>query len=198
MCSMTITTLLFQLTIFIGMKIISREQAELNAAERKVLAKIRRKKTIFLVTAYVALVAILAFVYMTGMIKSQVVTAEKNIRLQRGTMIFSGVSFIAFTVIFIFQYIKTVHPYTRDLRNGLKTISWFYPAAYKTPFFDSFFLKTGSRKRPMLSIHRELYDAIRPGVLACILFAPASRCVLLLDIDGRRMEFNEENTGLEL
>jgi hypothetical protein len=180
------------------MKIISRDQAELNAVERKVLVKIRRKKTIFLATAYLALITILAFVYMTGLIRSQGLTLEKNIRYQRATWIFTGVSFLAFTIIFVFHYIKTVYPYTRDLKKGLKTISWFYPAAYKTPFFDSFFLKTGSRKKPMLSIHRELYDAIRPGVLACILFAPSSRCVLLLDIDGRRMEFNEENTGLEL
>jgi hypothetical protein len=180
------------------MRIISREQAELNMDERKVLAGIRRKKTIFLVGAYLALLGILATAYITGWVRPRDLSTEKFLRYKMATSIFSGTLLIIFTIIFTVYYIKAIHPYTRDLRNGLKTISWFYPAAYKTPFFDKFFLKTGSRKRPMMSIRKDMYDAIEPGVLACILFAPASRCVLLLDINGQRMEFNDENTGLEL
>lgn len=180
------------------MKIISREQVALSPDERKVLAGVRRKKMIFLISAYAALAAILAFVYITGDIKTTGLSVEKATRYKNATHGFSIIIFLLLTIVFIFVYIKTIHPYTRDLKKGMKTVSWFYPAAYKTPYFDSFFLKTGSRKKPMLSISREMWDAIRPGVLACILFAPASRFVLSLDIDGWRMEFNERNSDLEL
>jgi hypothetical protein len=180
------------------MKIISREQRELSAAERQVLTGMRKKKLIFLLSAYAALVVILAFIYITGDIKSKGLSIERATRFKVATHVFAEAILGMITIIFIIVYIKTVHPYTRDLKKGLKTISWFYPSAYKTPYFDSFFLKTGSRKRPMLSISRAMWDAIRPGVLACILFAPSSRLVLSLDIDGERIEFNEKNSGLEL
>jgi hypothetical protein len=179
-------------------RIINREQIELNQDERQKLAHIRLKKTLFLLGAYLAIVAVLFLVYITGWIGGSNITAEKMLRYQRATQLLIGISFLLITIIFIFYYFKAVYPYTRDLRNGMKTVSWFYPAAYKTPYFDKFFLKTGSKKNPMLAIPQELYDAIRPGVLAFILFAPNSRYVLLLDIDGRTMEFNENNLDLEL
>lgn len=182
----------------IAMKIISREQMELTAEERRVLIGIRRRKILFLVSAYVALVAILIFIYITGNIRTVGLSMERATRFKVATHVFAEVVFLVVTIAFVIAYIKTIHPYTRDLKKGLKTISWFYPSAYKTPYFDSFFLKTGSRKKPMLSISRDMWDAIRPGVLACILFAPTSRLVLSLDIDGHRIEFNEQNSALEL
>jgi hypothetical protein len=180
------------------MKIISREQMELTAEERQVLIGIRKRKFIFLATAYAALVAILSVIYITGNVKSVGLSVERATRFKVATHVFAEVVFIVVTIVFIIAYIRTIHPYTRDLKKGIKTISWFYPSAYKTPYFDSFFLKTGSKKKPMLSISRDMWDAIRPGVLACILFAPTSRLVLSLDIDGHRMEFNEKNSDLEL
>jgi hypothetical protein len=182
----------------IAMKIISREQIELTPEERQVLIGIRKRKFIFLASAYAALVVILSFIYITGNIKSVGISVERATRFRMATHVFAEVVFVVVTIAFVIAYIKTIHPYTRDLKKGMKTISWFYPSAYKTPYFDSFFLKTGSRKKPMLSINRDMWDAIRPGVLACILFAPTSRLVLSLDIDGHRMEFNEQNSDLEL
>jgi hypothetical protein len=179
-------------------KIIHREQIELSPPEREKLSRIRFRKAIFLLGAYLAITAVLLLVYLTGWIGGNNITAEKMLRYQRATQILIGISFVLITIFFVVYYFKAVYPYTRDLKNGMKTVSWFYPAAYKTPYFDKFFLKTGSKKNPMLAIPQELYDAIRPGVLAFILFAPNSRYVLLLDIDGRTMEFNENNLDLEL
>ena len=180
------------------MKIIHREQTELNPAERKVLTKARRKKFMGMLIAYLALIAILVIICMTALVKSSEISIEKTQSYQRGTYIFTGLSFILFTGIFIIHYFRAIYPYTQDLKRGLKTVSWFYPASYKTPFFDSFFLKTGSRKKPMLSIPKNLYEAIQPGVLAYIVFAPESHFVLLLDINGKQVEFNEENNDFEL
>jgi hypothetical protein len=180
------------------LRIIHREQIKLSPEEREKLSRIRLRKTIFLLGAYLAITAVLLLVYLTGWIGGSNITAEKMLRYQRATQILIGISFVLITIFFIVYYFKAVYPYTRDLKKGMKTVSWFYPAAYKTPYFDSFFLKTGSRKKPMLSIPQELYDAIRPGVLGCILFAPTSRFVLSLDIDGRQIEFNEKNFDLEL
>ncbi len=180
------------------MKIINREQIELNEAEREILIKVRLKKTIFLLSAYLAIVAVVVIAYMTGWVGKDYVSIEKMRRIRFATGILSLFFLVLLSIFFGVYYYRTVYPYTRDLKKGMKTISWFYPTGYKTPYFDKFFLKTGSRKKPMMSIPRELYDAIRPGVLACILFAPTSRFVLSLDIDGWRLEFNETNSDLEL
>ena len=180
------------------MKIINREQIALSPEERVILAKIRMKKTLFLLGAYMAIIAVILLASLTSWVGNENITIEKAKRYQLTTVLLSGFFLILLTVFFVIYYFKTVYPYTRDLKTGLKTVSWFYPAAYKTPYFDNFFLKTGSRKKPMFAIPRELYDAIRPGVLACILFAPSSRFVLSLDIDGWRLEFNESNSDLEL
>lgn len=180
------------------MRIVNREQILLTEADKKLLAAVRLKRTIFLVLAYLSLVAILGFIFMTGQLRSTETSLEKMLRYQRATNLLTGGSLVIFTIIFIIYYFKTVYPFTRDLKKGLKTVSWFYPAAYKTPYFDSFFLKTGSPKKPMLPIPKNLFDAIEPGVLAYILIAPASRFVFLLDIDGQQLEFNERNVVLDL
>ncbi len=180
------------------MRIVNREQTILSLAERKVLAKVRLKKTLILLVAYGALIAVLVTVYLTGMIKSSETSLEKIQRIRRATLILTGSSFIIFTCFFIRHYYKSVYPYTRDLKNGMKTVSWFYPVSYKTPFFDNFFLKTGSPKNPMLAIPKNLYEAIQPGMLAFIAFAPKSRFVLMLDINGEQVEYNEVNSDLEL
>ena len=180
------------------MKIINREQVALNEADRNILIKVRRKKTLFILIAYLTLIAIFAVIYLISFVNSTEVSIEKAERFKLAIRLLVGISFVVFTCFFIIHYFKAIYPYTRDLKNGFKTISWFYPSSYKTPFFDNFFLKTGSRKKPMLSIPKYLYDAIQPGVLAFISFAPTSRFVLLLDINGFQIEFNEENSGFEL
>jgi|KBSSwiS6_1023812.scaffolds.fasta_scaffold14778_2 hypothetical protein len=180
------------------MKIINREQIELNAEDRRVLTQVRRKKTLFIIAAYFALIGLLTIIYLISFLKSADITIEKAQRFKLAIRLLAGISFLLFTCLFIIHYYKTIYPYTRDLKKGLKTISWFYPVSYKTPFFDNFFLKTGSRKRPMLSIPKYVYDAIQPGTLAFITFAPTCRFVLLLDINGFQVAYNEENSDLEL
>src|SRR5215212_3745515 len=116
---------------------------------------------------------------MTTLIKpTQAATTETIFRYKRAVYILTGSSFLIFTILFLVYYFRTIYPYTRDLKRGLKTVSWFYPVPYKTPFFENFFLKTGSPKKPALSIPKHLYEAVQPGVLACIMFAPSSRFLL--------------------
>jgi len=180
------------------MKIINREQIDLNFKDREILTKVKRKKTLFLVKAYLALIAILIAIYMTGFVTSSTTSLDTIRRYQRATLILTLTSFFLITSLFIIHYFRRIHPYTKDLKMGLKTVSWFYPVGYKTPFFDSFFLKTGSPKNPMLPIPKHLYDTIEPGVLAFIVFAPASRFLLMLDVNGLQIEYNEESNGLDL
>jgi len=181
------------------MKIINREQIALSSVERNILTKVRKKKTLSMLLAYFALIVLLFAIDMITKLKSsEDISIEKIQRFKTAIHILAGSSFIIFTIVFIFHYFRSIHPYTQDLKKGMKTVSWFYPVSYKTPFFDNFFLKTGSRKKPMLSIPRNLYEAIQPGTLAFIVFAPASRFVLLLDINGQQIEFNEENSDFEL
>ncbi|TMI63491.1 MAG: hypothetical protein E6H07_11960 [Bacteroidetes bacterium] len=180
------------------MKIINREQLQLNFKDREILTKVKRKKTLFLLKAYLALIAILFMIYLTGFVTSSTTSIDTILRYQRATLILTLTSFFLITCLFIIHYFRKIYPYTKDLRIGLKTVSWFYPVGYKTPFFDSFFLKTGSPKNPMLPIPKHLYDTIEPGVLAFIVFAPASRFLLMLDVNGLQVEYNEESNGLDL
>ena len=179
------------------MKIISREQMPLSISDIQTLNKVRRKKTLFMMKAYLGLTGIIVLIYLTSTIKPSAASIETIERYKRATHILTVSSFVLFTCIFLVYYLRNVYPYTLDLKRGLKTVSWFYPVPYKTPFFEHYFLKTGSRKRPMLSIPKHLYQAIEPGVLACIIFAPASRFLLLVEVNGLGVEFNEENSGLD-
>lgn len=180
------------------MKIVSREQIALNDTDRTLLAKARKKKTIFLLTAYAAIAVILFVIYLTGNIRGSKNSSEIFEKHHRATLILTASSFVILTILFIIHYIRAIYPYTKDLKHGMKTVSWFYPAGYKTPFFDHFFLKTGSVKKPMLPIPKYAFDAIQPGVLACIMFAPFSRFLLSLDINGFLVEYNEESGGVDL
>ena len=181
------------------MKIVSREQIELNDVDRKLLAKTRLKKTLFLLSAYGALLLILFVIYLTGNVRGSGIGSNEIFeKHHRATLILTIVAFTVITLIFSVHYFRVIYPYTKDLKAGLKTVSWFYPVGYKTPFFDHFFLKTGSVKKPMLAIPKYAYDAIQPGVLACIMFAPASKFLLSLDVNGFIVEYNEESGGMEL
>jgi hypothetical protein len=172
------------------MKIINREQIELTDADRK--------QTLFLLGAYSALLLILFVIYLTGNIRGSGNSSEIFEKHHRATLILTVVSVTVITLLFTFHYFRSIYPYTKDLKKGLKTVSWFYPVGYKTPFFDHFFLKTGSVKKPMLAIPKYAYDAIQPGVLACIMFAPSSRFLLSLDINGFLVEYNEESGEMDL
>ena len=180
------------------MKIVGREQIELTTADREIISKVRRKKTLFMLKAYLALIVILLIIFLTALIKPAGASDETIQKYQRPAFILTLSGFLLFTSIFIIHYYRRIIPYSKDLKTGLKTVSWFYPVSYKTPFFEHFFLKTGSPKKPMLPITKVLYDSIQPGVLAYIVFAPASKFLLLLDINGHRIEYNEESFELDM
>ena len=180
------------------MKIVNREQIDLTDADRKMLAKTRQKKTLFMLTAYASLLLILFVIFLTGNVRGSGNSNEIFEKHHRATLILTFSSFTVITLLFIFHYFRAVYPYTKDLKRGIKTISWFYPVGYKTPIFDHFFLKTGSTKKPMLAIPKYAYDAIQPGVLACIMIAPSAKFLLSLDINGFLVAYNEESGGMDL
>ena len=97
------------------MKIINREQIELRSRQKNT-ERVRRRKTLFILTAYLALIAILTVVYLTSFIKSSDLSIEKNQRYKVAITVLTGSSLLVFTCIFIIHYYRTVYPYTRDLK----------------------------------------------------------------------------------
>lgn len=106
--------------------------------------------------------------------------------------------FIALTAFFVHYYFKTLHTYIKDIKGRIKVLYYFEPESYKTPFFDTYYIKTISKRRPMVRITKELYDAIQPGCKACISMSPFARFVFTIEVEDKKMEFNEKNSILDL
>ncbi len=72
---------------------------------------------------------------------------------------------------FIYYYLKVVHPYVKDAKQGLKEIVFFKPEKYKTPFFAEYYLVTPIKNKLRIKINQELYDAVQEDTVAFISLA---------------------------
>ena len=180
------------------------EQQPLTVAEKNILIKIRDKKIRLLATTYATLLAILIFAWVEGPSRGSrwgrrsSITEEDINRFRIVAPIVIAFFFIILTIYFINYYLKTLHPYIKDIKAGIKELLYYEPESYKTPFFETYYIKTISKKRAMVRVTKELYDAIQPGCRACISLSPSARFVFSISVDEKIMEFNEKNSILDL
>jgi hypothetical protein len=171
------------------------DQQPLSNGEKYILQTIRNRKLIFLLGAYVGIVGAVAQV-----IYNQI--SGLTFRFQLIWFINSPYVLITFlllvlTIFFIKYYFEAVHPFMKDLAKGKKEIISYKAEKYKTPYFEEFYLQTPLKKRPLIKINRELYDAIDDNCPAHISVAPFCRFVFSIDIRGHKLQFNEKDFILD-
>lgn len=190
------------------MQIISEELQSLGNEERATLKRIRDKKLFFWLGAFLALIAILAFGYFFSLDEQEhgsrrnfletSGSEDRAAKFQRIAPYALLFFFVCLCIYFIRYYLRSVNPFMKDFKHDKKKVIQFQPESYKTPYFDTFYLRTNSPKKPMLRISREMYKAIQPGVTGVLCMLPNSRFVLSLKVGTETMEFNEKNTILDL
>lgn len=190
------------------MQIIHEELQPLDSEESATLKRIRDKKFYFWLIAYLVLIAVLIIGYVYAQTEAEYGSSrgmfkhsgseEKAERFARVGPYMILFFFSCLSVFFIRYYLRTVHPFMKDFKLGRKRAIQFNPESYKTPYFDTFYLRTHFPKKPMLRISREMYNAIQPGVIGKVSMLPNSRFVLSLEVGNEIMKFNEKNTILDM
>lgn len=187
------------------MQIISEELQPLDDSERQIIKRICNKKILFWLAAYIALLSLLIEAYFRFIGDSDITDIPGNVdfdfeeaeRRRRVGPIMISFFLVCLTTYFYFYYSRSIRPFVKDLKKGIKRVVRFIPETYKTPFFDNFYLVTGSGKRP-LRISMEMYNAIQPGVIGNVSMLLNSRFILAMKVGSETMEFNEKNTILDL
>lgn len=181
------------------MQIIHEEFEPLDSKERSLLKRLRNKKQLYILAAYIGIAAVFMRAYFKA--KEIYVIMEDNVedaeRAARMLPFVFGFAYLMLTIFMLRFYITAVLPLGKDLKKGMKKIISFYPESYKTPYFDNFYLNTAIRKHPMLRIDQDMYDAIQPGTTGFMSKAPYSNFILSLKVGNAVMEFNEKNTIID-
>lgn len=186
--------------------VLLSEEKPLSVTEMKTLVNIRNRKIRYLASTYFVLLACIFYGWLMGPFKTggrytggrRPPTEEEIERFNLVAPVVIAFLFIILTAFFVHYYFKTLHTYIKDIKGRIKILYYFEPESYKTPFFDTYYIKTISRKRPMVRITKELYDAIQPGCRACISMSPFARFVFTIEVEDKKMEFNEKNSILDL
>ena len=177
--------------------VLLQEQKSMSPGEIRILQMIRNKKLLFIVSSYCTFLAILALGWLYGGGRSARWGEEEVRRYRYVAPIVIAFFFIVLTIYFVNYYLKSLYPYIKDIKRGVKELLYFEPDSYKTPFFDTYYIRTVSKKNSLVRISKELYDAIQPGCKACMAISPAARFVFSIDVNGKKMEFNEKNALID-
>jgi hypothetical protein len=183
------------------------EQRPLTEDERGILWRIVNRKLRFLLSTYVVLATILFFLWFFGRKgisgsrwgRPRIPLTEEQVsRFALLAPYLAGFFFILLTIYFYRHYRKLTYPYIKDVREGVKTVMFFVPERYKTPYFDAYYLKTAFRKKSMIRISKQLYDSIGPESFASIAYTPHAKFVFAIECENVKMNFNEKNSIIEM
>lgn len=174
-----------------------QEQKPLTKEEKRILTKIRDKKLLFIGSSYATMVALLVFVLLKYWGDSSLYETEKQKLFRTVLPWFMLFLFTILTIYFINYYLKSVHPLVKDLKGGVKELLYFPAQGYKTPFFDGYYLDTPSRKNARIRVSKDFYQLITPNTKVCMSLSLHSRFVFYVEMEGRRIEFNEKNARVD-
>jgi hypothetical protein len=173
----------------------SKDQQPLSNGEKYILATIRNKKLLFLSGAYITLAGLLVKFVFDLWTESD--GWMKPVLLINSPLMITTFFFIVLTVFFLKYYFNAVHPFTKDISRKKKDIISFSAEKYKTPYFEEFFLKTPLKKRSLIKVNKEFYDAIQDNSVAHMSVAPFSRFVFSIELGNQKIQFNEKHFIIE-
>ena len=83
------------------------------------------------------------------------------------------------------NFMRDIHPYIADLRSKYKEVLYFKADKYQTPFFHEFFLKAPLEKTKLIRISKNVFDTIKPGSDASIMYGKRSQYILGIMVDNK-------------
>ena len=178
--------------------VLMTEKKQLSQRERNILKRIISQRLWFIGTTYAGLIGLLILAWIWAGLKAERRGGEEKLeRYLYVAPIVVGFLFLVLTIYFIRYYLQTVHPYRQDLKNGMKELVYFIPEPYKTPFFETFYIRTISEQRPLVRISPELYQQVQPGSEAIMGIAPRSHFVFYIAVGNEVLEFDHRSASLD-
>jgi len=173
------------------------ELQPLTKAELNILKSIRNKRLFYILSSYIALVTVLLNAWEKDWLNIIFIKKEDLTKFGKFGPYFTLLLFLLLTIFFVSFYFRTVHPLIKDIRKGMKSIIYFKPEIFKTPFFVEYYIITPIKKKQRIKINTELYNNILINDLASISLVPYSCFVFEIEVGKKEMTFNETNEPLD-
>jgi hypothetical protein len=168
----------------------TREQQELSPEERDILWKLRFRRSLFIVSAWLCL----SYVFVEGWCRvypgNYLDAVRELFRFRMYPTWYLLGLFILLTIYFTRYFLQSAYPLFKDLKLGKKTIIYFEPGKYQTPFFAEYYMCLPSLKNPLLRIDKAMYDAIQPGCTARLALSVYSNFIFSVEVNGVTTTFN--------
>ena len=175
-----------------------QEQKLLSKEEKRVLRIIWQRKLVIIGSTYICFVLLLFFAWVYSGARSYRFGEDEVARYQYVSLILIGFFFIVLTIFFIRYYLKVAHTFRRDLQHGIKELVYFEPVGYKTPFFDTYYIRNIPGRKKNVRVNKQFFESIVPGCQACVGITPHAQFVFSIEVGGQEMYFNEKNSIMEL
>jgi hypothetical protein len=186
--------------------VLFSELKPLTTEEKTILTKIRNKKRNYFFSTLVVLILILGLAFISAYNKKGGYGGLRYSRYSEDTIeriksmapwLFLVV-LIGLLIYFLNYYRKLVLPYIKDLKIGKKEIFYYSPEKYQTPLFAEYYITTPLIKKYRIKVNKEIFDEIDPASKASVSVGQYSRFVFEIEVDGRKINFNETSEPVDV
>ena len=182
--------------------VLFSELKPLTGSEKNILLFLRNKKLFYIISSYLAFLGVLILAWFKA--ESDWINdygrddEEEMVRFYKlAPWVFAAI-FAGLSAFFANYYFRLVHPYVKDKHKRMKEIIYFRPERYQTPLFAEYYILTPANQKPTVKISREIFDEIDPASKASISLGQFSRFVFEIEVDGRKINFNETHEPVDI
>jgi hypothetical protein len=177
----------------------------LTSNEDEILRKIWKRRTFFILSAFLGCMAVLAFAFFRserGLTSRNWQTGKYDIIVTREEFYRLGPILYSFALLilissFLVYYFKSAHPFYKDRKKKSKEIIYLQPHTYKTPYFESYYLIMPLKKRKNISISKEMYHALEESKVAEIAISHHAKFIFSIRAGDEIISFNERHSPME-
>ena len=185
--------------------VLYSELKPLTAGEKIILTKIKNKKSHYFYSTLgvLLLVILISYIYAINIRSSgrtyyRRLSEDELIRIRTIAPIFFTLTGIALLIYFRSFYRKLVLPYIKDLKSEKKEILYYSPDKYQTPFFAEYYITTPLTEKFRVKVSKEIFDEIDPNSKACMSLGQFSRFVFGIEVDVKKINFNETDEPVDV
>ena len=179
--------------------VLNSELRPLTEGEKNTLVFIRNKKLFYIFSTYVAFIGVLIYAWFDAKARwMNEYDEDEQARFFLLAPYAFAIIYAGITAFFLNYYFKLVHPYVKDIRKNIKELVYFRPEKYQTPLFAEYYILTPANKKPTVKINKEIFDEIDPNSSATLSLGKYSRFIFEIEVDGKKIKFNETNEPVDI
>jgi len=178
--------------------VLYSELKPMTAKEKDILTKIRNKKKTFFFSTFSVLLLVIILSYFYSINRKSYgrpfytkINEEEKARIMLIAPYFFSIVALVLIIYFINYYYKLILPYIKDIKSNVKEIVYYDPGKFQTPFFAEYYIVTPITNKARVKVSKEIFDEIDPNSKASISLGKHSRFIFEIEVDGRKINFNE-------